>query len=94
MNVYRVLVGKPEGKKPLKRPRYRRREDNIKIHVGGMGWSDMDWIDRAQDRDQLRAAVNTVLHFRIPLTTRNLLINSVASSFSRRTVLHGVGPVL
>jgi hypothetical protein len=69
LNVYRILVGKPEGKIPLERPKYRR-EDNIKMHVGGLGWSSMDWIDPAQDRDQWRALVNTVLHFRIPLKTR------------------------
>ena len=62
--VYRVLVGKPEGKRPLGRPR-RRWEDNIKIdlqEVGGGG----DWMGLAQDRDRWRALVNTVMNFRVP----------------------------
>jgi hypothetical protein len=47
-NVYRNLVGRPEGKKSLGRPR-RRWEDNINIDVGGIGWDGMDWVDLAQD---------------------------------------------
>jgi hypothetical protein len=58
-------VGKPEGKRPLGRPR-RRWVDNIKIDLRGIGWDDMDWIDLAQDRDQWRAFVNTVMNFRVP----------------------------
>jgi hypothetical protein len=56
-NAYRILVGKPEGKRPLGRPR-RRWVDSIKI----IGWDGMDWIDLAQDRDQWRALVNTVMN--------------------------------
>ena len=59
--VHRVLVGKPEGKRPLGRPR-RRWEDNIKMdlqEVGGCG----DWMELAQDRDRWRALVNTVMNF-------------------------------
>jgi hypothetical protein len=52
-NEYRILVGKPEGKKPLGRPR-RRWVDIIKIYVSEIGWDDVDWIDLAQDRDQRR----------------------------------------
>ena len=62
--VHRVLVGKPEGKRPLGRPR-RRWEDNIKMHlqeVGGVG----DWMELAQDRDRWRALVNTVMNLRVP----------------------------
>jgi len=63
-DVHRVLVGKPEGTRPLRRPR-RRWEDNIKMdlrEVGGGG----DWMELAQDRDRWRAFVNTVMKFRVP----------------------------
>jgi hypothetical protein len=56
-NAYRVLVGKPEGKGPLRRPR-RRWVYNIKIDLREIGCDGMDWIDLAQDRDQWRALVN------------------------------------
>jgi hypothetical protein len=50
-NAYRILVGKPEGKRPLGRPRHRW-VDNIKIDLREVGWDGMDWIDLGQDRDQ------------------------------------------
>jgi hypothetical protein len=50
-NAYRILVGKPEGKRPLGRPR-RRWVDNIRIDLGEIGWDGRDWIELAQDRDQ------------------------------------------
>jgi hypothetical protein len=50
-NAYRILVGKPEGKRPLGRPR-RRWDDNITMDLGEIGWYGMDWNDLAQDRDQ------------------------------------------
>jgi hypothetical protein len=56
-NAYRILVGKPEGKIPLGRPR-RRWENNIRIDLRDREWGGMDWIDLAQDRDQWRALVN------------------------------------
>jgi hypothetical protein len=63
-NAYRILLGKPEGKRPLGRPE-RRWVDNIKIDLRDrMGWCD--WIDLAQDRDQWRALVNTVMNLRVP----------------------------
>ena len=62
--VHRVLVGKPEGKRPLGRPR-RRWEDNIKIDLREVG-GDGDWMELAQDRDRWRALVSTVMNFRIP----------------------------
>jgi hypothetical protein len=64
-NAYRILVGKSEGKRPLGRFR-RRWEDNIRINLREIGWGGMDWIDLAQDRDQWRALVNTVINLRVP----------------------------
>jgi hypothetical protein len=63
--VYRVLVGKPEGKRPLGRPR-RRWEDNIQVHLQEVGCGFMDWIELAQDRDSWRALVNAVMNLRVP----------------------------
>jgi hypothetical protein len=64
-NAYRALVGKPEGKKPPVRPRSRW-EDNIRIDLREIGLGGIDWIDLAQDRDQWRALVNTVMNLRVP----------------------------
>jgi hypothetical protein len=64
-NVYRILVGEPEGKILQGRPR-RRWVDNIKMDFRDIGWDGMDWIDLAQNRDQWRALVNTVMNLRIP----------------------------
>jgi hypothetical protein len=58
-------VGKPEGKRPLRRPR-RRLVDNIKMELREIRWGAVDWIDMAQDRDQWRALVNTVMNLRVP----------------------------
>jgi hypothetical protein len=63
-NAYRILMGMPEGKRPLGRPR-RRWVDNIKIDLREIGWDGVDWVDMAQDRDQWRALVNTVLNLRV-----------------------------
>ena len=63
--VYRVLVGKPERKRPLWRP-MRRWEDNIKIDLQEVGDGVMDWIDVAQDRDRGRALVNEVMNLQVP----------------------------
>jgi hypothetical protein len=63
-NAYRILVGNPEGKRPLGRPR-RRWVDNIKMELREIGWDGMDWIDLAQNRDQWRALVNTVMNLRV-----------------------------
>jgi hypothetical protein len=56
-NVYKILVGKPEGNRPLRRPRHRW-EDNTEIDLKEIGWEGWDWIQLAQDRDQWRALVN------------------------------------
>jgi hypothetical protein len=64
-NAYRILVGKPEGKRPPGRPR-RSSVDNIRMYLREIRWGSMDWIDLAQDRDQWRALVNTVMNLRVP----------------------------
>jgi hypothetical protein len=64
-NGYRLLVGKPEGKRPLGRPR-RRWVDNIRMDLGEMGWDDVDWIGLAKDRNRWRAVVNSVLKLQVP----------------------------
>jgi hypothetical protein len=64
-NAYRLLVGKPEGKRPLGRPRCRW-ADNIKIDLLEIGWGGVDWIGLAQDRDKRTALVNAVMNLRVP----------------------------
>jgi hypothetical protein len=64
-NVYRTFVGKPEGKRPLGRPRCRWVE-NIKMDLRDIEWDVVDWIELAQNRDQCRALVNTVMNLRVP----------------------------
>jgi hypothetical protein len=63
-NAHRILVGKPEGKRPLGRPR-RRWVNNIKMELREIGWDGVDWINLAPDRDQWRALVNTVMNLRV-----------------------------
>jgi hypothetical protein len=63
--AYRVLVWKPDGKRPLGRPRHRW-EDNIKMDLQEGGWGGMDWIDLAQDRDRWRALVNAIVNLLVP----------------------------
>jgi hypothetical protein len=63
--VHRVLVGKPEGKRPLERPRHRW-EDNIKMGVEEVGGGGGDWMELAQDRDRWRAFVSVVKNLRVP----------------------------
>ena len=63
--IYRVLVGKPEGKSPLGRPR-RRWEDNVKMGLQEVGCGSMDWIKLAQDRDSWRALMTAVMNLRVP----------------------------
>jgi len=64
-SVYRVLVGKPEGKRQLGRPRHRW-EDNIKMDLQEVRLEGMNWFDLAQDRDRCRAVVNAVMNIRVP----------------------------
>jgi hypothetical protein len=64
-NAYRLLVGKPEGKRPLGRPR-RGWMNNINMDLLEIGWGGVDWIGLAQDRDKWRALVNVVMNLRVP----------------------------
>jgi hypothetical protein len=63
--AYRILVGKPEGRRPIGRPR-RIWEDNIKMYLQEMGWEGVDWIDMAQDMVWWRVLVNAVMNLRVP----------------------------
>jgi hypothetical protein len=63
-NVYKVLIGKPDGKRPLGRPRHRW-EDGIRMALREIGWRSVDWIQLAQDRDRWQAVVNTVMNLRV-----------------------------
>jgi hypothetical protein len=84
--AYRALVGKPDGRRPLGRPR-RRWEDNIKMYPREVRWGSADWIDLAQDRDRWRALLYTVMNLRVAMS---FLSSSGHFSFSGRTLLHGV----
>jgi len=87
--VYRVLVGKPEGKRPMGRPRLRW-GDNIKMDLHEVGCGGMDWIELAQDRGGWRALGNAVINLRVPQNAGNFLTSCKPVSFSRRTLLHEV----
>jgi hypothetical protein len=63
--AYNILVGRPEGRRPLGRPRHRW-EDNIKMYLREIGFGDVDWIHWAQDRDRWQALVNTVVNLQVP----------------------------
>ena len=71
--IYRVLVGKPEGTRPLGRPR-RKWEDNIQMDLLEVGCGGTDWIDLTQDRDRWRALVNKIMNLRVPYNTQDDLI--------------------
>jgi hypothetical protein len=82
-------MGKPEGKRPLGKPR-RRWEDNIKMDLGEIGWGVMDMIDLVHKREQLRFRVNTVMNFRVPKNVGKFFSNCATGGFSRKAQLHGV----
>jgi hypothetical protein len=82
-NAYRVMVGKPEGKRPIRRQRCRW-VDNIKMDLREIGWNGMDWVDLAQDRGQWRALVNTVMNLRVPKNAGKFLSGCTIGGFSKR----------
>jgi len=86
---YRFLVGKPEGKRPLGRPR-RRWVDNIRTDFQGVECGCMDWIGLAQDRDRWRTLISAVMNLRVPWNADNFLTSCKPISFSRRTLHHEV----
>ena len=87
--VYRVLVGKPEGKRPLGRHR-RRWADNIRMDLQEVGCGYMDWIGLTQDRDRWRTLVSAVMNLRVPWNAGHFLTSCKPVSCSRRTLHHGV----
>jgi hypothetical protein len=86
-NAYKILVGKSEGRRPLGRSR-RRWVDNIKMDLREIKWDGVDWIALAQDTDQWRALVNTVMDFRVPKKAGKFVSGCTIDGFSRRTQLH------
>jgi hypothetical protein len=86
-NAYTLLVGKPEGKRPLGRPR-RRWVDNIRMDIGEVGWGDVDCIGLAKDRNRWRAVVNSVLNLRVPLNAVKLSSGLASSCLSSSVQLH------
>jgi hypothetical protein len=88
-NAYWLLVGKPEGRRPLGRPR-RRWVDSIRMDLGEVGWGDVDWIGLAQDRNRWRALVNSVLNLRVPLYAGKLSNGLTSSGFSSSAQLYRV----
>ena len=87
--MYRVLLGKPEGKRPLGRPR-RRWVDNIRMDLQEVGCGYMDRIGRAQDRDRWRTLVSAVMNLRVPWNAGSFLTSCKPVSCSKRTLHHGV----
>jgi hypothetical protein len=88
-NAFRLLVGKPEGKRQLWRPR-RRLVDNIRMDIGEVGWGDVDWIGLDKDRNRWRALVNSVLNLRVPWNVGKLSSGLASSGLSSSVQLHRV----
>jgi hypothetical protein len=81
-NAYRIMVGNPEGRRQLGRPRRRW------VNLREIGWDGIDWIELAQDRDQWRALVNAVMNLRVPSNAGMFLSSCTIGGFSRRVQLH------
>jgi hypothetical protein len=88
-NGYRLLVGNPEGKRSLGRPRHRWM-DNIRMDLGEVGWGDVDWIGLAQDRNRWRAHVNSILNLLVPRNAGKLSSGLTCSGLSSSAQLHRV----
>jgi hypothetical protein len=88
-NTYNVLVGKPEEKRLQGGPR-RCWEDNIMMDLRETGWGCMDWIHLAQDRNQVRAPVNTAINLGLPYNVDKFLSREAVCGFSKRTWLHAI----
>jgi hypothetical protein len=88
-NAFMMLMGKPERKRLLGRPRCMW-EDNIKMFLGKIGWDGVDWIDLAQNRDKWSALVNAVINFQFSKTVGKFLSGCASGGFSRRPRLHGI----
>jgi hypothetical protein len=86
-NAYILLARKPEGKRPLERRR-RRWVVNIMMDLGEVGWSDVDWIGLAKDRNRWRALVNSVLNLRVPCNAGKLSSGLTSSGLSSNVQLH------
>jgi hypothetical protein len=86
-NVYRILVGKPERKRPLGRPK-RRWVDNNRMNLVEMGWGGVDWIGLAQDRHRWRALVNAIMNLRVPYYVAWFLSACTADGLSSSIPLH------
>ena len=87
--AYRILVGKPEGKRPLVRPR-RKCKDNNKMDLQEGGWEGMVWTDLAQIRYGWRALEKAAMYLRVPYNAGNFLTSCEPVSVSRRSLLHVV----
>jgi hypothetical protein len=90
--VYRVVVGKPEGKRPLGKPRCRW-VDIIRMDLQDLGCGYMDWIELAQDRDRWRTVVSAVMNLRVSLNAGNFWTSCKPVSCSRRTLHRGVSVI-
>jgi hypothetical protein len=86
-NAYRLLMGKPEGKGPLGRPRCRW-VDNIRMDLGEVGWVNVDWIGLAQDRNRWRALVNVVMNLPVPQNAGKLSSGYTIGGLSSSAQLH------